>query len=283
MHRYLKAHPEIFMPDVKELHFFGKDIRARVPFAAQSEEEYLKLFASSESYKRRGEASIYYVYSQFAAQEMYAFNPEAKIIILIREPLELIYSLHFQHVFNQWCSDPDFATDLQLQEQEQGTDQEKIHYRSLIQRLPKNIATFQQLFGKDNVKIILAEEFLNNTSDVFRDTLKFLGVAPSFKPEQFKQYNRNKTPRLKQASNIFGQGSQTTAAMRQFIWKNPWLYQFLYKLRYFLFFELNAKEEKRPPMESQLKDQLQSEFTPIIKELEKICDKDLSGWYHSSV
>jgi hypothetical protein len=64
MFAYLRAHPQIFMPNYKEPHFFGSDVSHPRRF---SMEEYIALFAEAEETRRAGEASVLYLFSQKAA------------------------------------------------------------------------------------------------------------------------------------------------------------------------------------------------------------------------
>ena len=100
MHYYLKEHPEIFMPEVKEPHFFGTDLVS--PRFIRDKEKYLSLFSAAENQKRVGESSIYYLYSKIAAAEIHKFSPTARIIIMLRNPVDMIYTLHSEHLF---CGD----------------------------------------------------------------------------------------------------------------------------------------------------------------------------------
>jgi hypothetical protein len=91
MYFYLKQHPEIFMPERKELHFFGSDFFA--PHFVRDLKDYLKFFEGADNKKRIGEASPWYLYSKRAAFEIKEFNPDADIIIMLRNPVDMMYSL----------------------------------------------------------------------------------------------------------------------------------------------------------------------------------------------
>ena len=50
--------------------------------------------------KRLGEASVWYLYSKTAAQEIYSFNPDAQIVVMLRNPADMLYSQHSQFLYN---------------------------------------------------------------------------------------------------------------------------------------------------------------------------------------
>jgi hypothetical protein len=94
MMNYLEEHPDIFMarPPGDEPHFFGTDLSA--PWSIADERSYLSLFDDAKDEIRAGEKSVSYLYSKRAAVEIKEFQPSAKIIIMLRNPVDVIYSIH---------------------------------------------------------------------------------------------------------------------------------------------------------------------------------------------
>ena len=92
MKTYLDKHPEIFMAPGREPNFFGTDFYSSMQ--ARDEQTYLSLFATAINEKRVGEKSAGYLYSKRAAAEIKEFQPSASIIIMLRNPVEMVYSLH---------------------------------------------------------------------------------------------------------------------------------------------------------------------------------------------
>ena len=81
------------MPEVKEPHYFANDIRERRSFYCRSEPAYKALFENAKSNQICGEASVWYLYSDCAFFNIRKFNPEAKIIIVLRNPVQMVASL----------------------------------------------------------------------------------------------------------------------------------------------------------------------------------------------
>ena len=77
MHDYLRQHPAVFMPCIKELNYFGSDRPSRHS-ARMTLDEYLANFGSAPAGGRVGEASVTYLRSTLAAQEIAAFEPTAR-------------------------------------------------------------------------------------------------------------------------------------------------------------------------------------------------------------
>ena len=116
LYTYLKQHPDIFLSLYKEPHFFGKDLTSNV-YAIQDKEVYESLFRGTEGKKAIGEGSVWYLTSRTAAAEIKAFNPVAKIIIMLRNPLGMIYSLHSLYVRTGNEDIADFQEALAIQQE----------------------------------------------------------------------------------------------------------------------------------------------------------------------
>src|SRR5262249_50339658 len=110
MYTYLGQHPDIFMSARKEPHFFGTDFSS--PALDRDEQTYLALFTGARNETRAGEASVFYLCSRRAAKEIHAFSPSARIIIMLRNPVEMMYSLHSRHVLTGNEDINDFGTAL---------------------------------------------------------------------------------------------------------------------------------------------------------------------------
>ena len=95
LHSYLIAHKEIFMSEIKELGFFVPE------FSYQPKELswYLSLFEQAENYRYIGESSTHYTKVPFydgVAERVYMFAPEARLIYIVRDPIERAIS-HYWH------------------------------------------------------------------------------------------------------------------------------------------------------------------------------------------
>ena len=88
---YLAAHPSVFMPPCKEPNFFCADIDTG---SRSSLSAYRTLFAAAPPHTLTGEASALYLYSEVAIPSIMAHNPSAKIIVMLRHPVEAARSLY---------------------------------------------------------------------------------------------------------------------------------------------------------------------------------------------
>src|SRR5207244_13561052 len=103
LYETLSAHPQIFMPSLKEPRYMASDMRERFIWSRehrhpQSLEEYLSLFAPASAEQRAGEASATYLWSHTAARRIAELQPAARIIAILREPASFLHSLHLTYL-----------------------------------------------------------------------------------------------------------------------------------------------------------------------------------------
>lgn len=96
--KWLNQHPYVYMSPVKEPHYFNTDM-GNNPIKSQS--EYARLFAGvRDSHLAVGEASVWYMYSKRAVKNILRVAPKAKFIVMLRDPAEMVVSLHEQLYFS---------------------------------------------------------------------------------------------------------------------------------------------------------------------------------------
>jgi hypothetical protein len=89
---YLSRHPSVFMPRIKEPKFFCTDVKTKG--GVYSSDAYEALFASAPANSLTGEASTLYLYSKVAIERIMKLNPSAKMIVMLRYPVDAAHSLH---------------------------------------------------------------------------------------------------------------------------------------------------------------------------------------------
>ncbi len=278
MYEYLKVHPQIYMSPVKEPYFFGKDI-IFYTLKRPTIDEYLSLFDLANDEMYLGEASITYLYSKEAAREIYEFNPDARIIIMLRNPVEMLYSLHSQLLFTEVEDIKDFEEALNaepLRKQmkripRKCTIVNFLFYREWV-KYPEQIRRYLNLFGEKQVHIILYNDFRKNVRETYRKTLEFLGCDTSFGPEKFDVINPNKVIRGRWILHLLNRSLSVRLARIIFPSKT---------LRQKIAYAINSvliRHVTRPPLPPKLQRELEEEFLPMIEELEKLLGRDLSAW-----
>lgn len=273
MYDYLRQHPDIFMPEVKEPHFFGSDLVS--PHYIRDECKYLSLFSKARDEKRAGEASIWYLYSKRAAREIKEFNPSASILVMLRNPVEMLYSLHSQYLYsgNEEMADFDAALEAEderkrgLRVPDSPYPVEILFYSETV-KYSEQVERYLDAFGKDHVRVIIFDDFKEETARVYRETCQFLEVSPEFIPE-FNVHNPNKTVRSRAVRDLMRDLSPTALEIgRTLIPSN---------LRNTVR-RLNTKYERRPPMPQEMRRRLNAAFAGEVERLSDLLGRDLSGW-----
>jgi hypothetical protein len=276
----LGRHPDIFIPEEKEINFFGSDMPVRIP--RLTEEQYLNWFFSNVGDEFRiGDGSVLYLYTRKAAEEIKAWEPEARILIMLRNPVDAMYSLHSQLLYNGDEEILDFEEALEAEEDrkaglrlpENVSFPQMLFYRE-ITRYVDQVGRFFDTFGEEQVKVILFDDFAARTGEVYRSTLEFLQVDPDFAP-RFEVVNPNKGVRNRAFQNFLkrppswfrkigrtvlpGYESRGTVRRRLMAW--------------------NTRFRNRAGLDPALRERLVEECRPDIRRLGDRLGRDLSSWY----
>ena len=178
---YLSSHPDVFMPACKEPNFFCTDIGT---FSAVSTlAEYEALFAPSPPHALRGEASAMYLYSEVAISRIMAHNPAAKVVVILRHPVDAARSFHAAAWGYGHDDVADFEEAWRLQnERRMGRhlpanwpDPKTLHYGTLYRFAPQVKRVLQHV-PRQQCLILVYEEFFAAPAAHFPRVLEFLGL-----------------------------------------------------------------------------------------------------------
>jgi hypothetical protein len=203
---YLKQHPLVFTTMPKEPHYFATDLPGSR--FVKSEEAYQYLFRNARNHHQvLCEGSVLYLYSKEAIANIKRYNPEAKLIVMFRHPVDLIYSFHSELVYGREESEGDFAKAWQLSlQRKQGrmlpefNREPRLLFYDEVAKHGEHLERLLMHFPKDQVHIIFFDEFKNHTEDAYRKLLAFLGLP--FYPINLDPLNENKQYRHEGLANF---------------------------------------------------------------------------------
>jgi hypothetical protein len=281
LYRYLRLHPNIYMPVKKEPHFFARDL-GTYP-AIKTMEDYSALFMGAEPRHRRiGEASVYYLRSAVAIPNILAFNPEARIIAMFRNPVDMVYSFHSQLLY--WSEEivPDFETAWRLQEpRRRGVDlPPKTRGPFLLQygemaRFGSQTERLLSAAPAEHVKLILYDDFAASPRKVYNDVVDFLGLPPDGRTE-FPRINDNKRARVTWLRNLIRKPPPVLReAYREM--KSRVGRKRLDAIRQGVIERLTVKE-RREPLSPAFRAELVEVFRDEVALLGRLMDRDLRHW-----
>lgn len=280
LHTYLGLHPDIFVSEPKEPNYFGSLVES----FAKSDVQYVKYcYSNWGKEKMAGEATPLYLACPEAAKRIHGFNAEAKIIIMLRNPVEMMYSLHSEFSFTG-SEEEFFFEALKLEENRlQGISvktNSKLPYKLAYKKMasfPDQVQRYLSLFGQENVLVLLQEDMHVNTATVYKQALEFLGVDPNFSPD-FPRVNANKNIRSKFIRKQLMHPPEWLRAFgRLLIPSQETQHAIRHKMR-ILNKRINSTVVSRKPIPIELYNQLLAEKLPEIDALSKLLDRDLSHW-----
>jgi len=277
LYEYLRAHPQVFMSVPKEPMYFGTDLTPR--YRRMTQDEYLALFRDAREDQRAGEASPWYLYSSSAAAEIKAFEPGARAIIMLRNPVDVMYSQHSQLVFNQREDLTDFAAALAAEPDRvagrrippDAIRPEALFYRKSV-RFPEQVGRFLEEFGREAIHFVVFEDLVADAAGVYRSTLEFLGVDPTH-PLDASVYNPNRSARSGRVQRAIFAPPPALRGVFGRLRRMPLLHQVRDAL-----VNANSRPAERARMDPALRAALTAEFAPQVAELGELIGRDLSAW-----
>jgi hypothetical protein len=284
MFRYLGEHPQVYTPrHHKEPHYFSTDFPDHT--YSRSLDEYLGLFAAAKPLHRAvGEASVWYLYSREAIANIREFAPDARLIAMLRNPVDLVPSLHSQHLYVEVEDQADFETAWRMQDRRRlgGNIPPTCREPALLQygaigRLGEQVERMLDLFPRDQVRLILFDDFVSATRRVYEDTLRFLDLDPDDRTE-FRRVNPNKTVRSDRLGRFIRRPpaalDRARVAIKRFLGvRSTGLGRMMLRA--------NRKTVARAPLDPAVRDELRDWFRDDVARLSSILDRDLSGWIES--
>ena len=242
------------MSPMKEPRYFTAidpiEVTAMPPVRVKA--EYLRLFQGAKDEVAIGEASVTYLRDPETPKRIHDVVPGARIIILLRDPVERAFSDYLMHVREGWqilSFQEALRTDLYL---------EKGFYAEQVKR-------YLDIFGPARVKIIIFEEFILDTKGAVGDVLKFLDVHGDPPDSVGEAYNAFAMPRVRWAYRIFGSRVARRAA-RALI---PAPLRMLVKRRVLL------KKVSKPAMPQEARKFLEDIYRDDVRKFEEILGRTL--------
>ena len=172
----LREHPDLFIPKVKELHFFDDE---KQNWKHPSYNSYHEAFRDAKLHQLWGEATPIYMYWEPAAKRIWQYNPETKIIVVLRNPINRAYS-HWNMEINRGAENLGFVEALKqeagrcrqsLPEQHRVFSyQDRGLYSSQLRRL-------WRFFGRDAVLVLKHDDLKNNLQGCLNEICDHLKIG----------------------------------------------------------------------------------------------------------
>lgn len=250
MFEFLGAHPEIHPSRLKEPFYFVPRPRRRL-----TEEEYLALFSDATDERWLLEATPHYLSTPEAPRLIRDFAPDGRVIVMVRDPIDAIDSLHGLRRLHR-RSDDDLRSAL-----------DKGRYWRLA-RYGEQLERVFGTFPRERTHVVVYDDFLADNDREYGRALAFLEVDEGFRP-RFRTVNPSGEGRIPALQRALGSESALRAAARRVVPHS------LHAAAWRSASELNLRARPRPPVDQALAARMWLELEPDVELLSTLLDRDL--------
>ncbi len=282
---YLGSHNNIFVTTPKEPHYFATDLDDYC--VVKTDKEYKSLFTKTTGLEKvLSEASVYYMYSEVAIANMAKYCPDAKLIAMLRNPVDMVYSMHSQLLqsanenilsFKEaWASVPDRQSGNKIPP---GCKCSKVLDYHNIAKYAHQLKRVYDHYPKNQVQIVLFDDFIENPLSTYKEALRFLDI-PYDERHYFPVVNSNTRPRSYFIDSFIKKQNPSVMLAKNLLKKLIGKSQLglLEKLD-----SINTLPHKRLPLEDTLRREIISVYQDDIAELQSLLAIDLSNWDHGVI
>ena len=281
LYHYLNQHPDIFFPENKEPHYFafkddpeickgpGDDERFK-DMIVRDYDAYLELYKKADHQSVIGDASAMYIYYGRSAKEIHDFNPDAKILVILRNPVERALSSYKHLLRDDRETIMDFQEALDAESERVANNFMPIWFYQKAGLYGEQLAPFVDLFG-DQVKILLYDDLVKDQQGTIAEIFRYLGVDDTFMPATGEKFNISGIPKSRVlhslTNNHYGVKKMVTSLM-------PKSFRNKVKSR------VNQMNIDRHSVEmsQSARANLAKYFQDDIRKLETLTGRDLSHW-----
>jgi hypothetical protein len=272
---YLRCHPDIFLPAQKEVPFFVHDD------AFAQGERYLEPYYSARPARAAvGIAHVHMLHAQPHAARLKSHSPDARIVAVLRNPVERAYSAYWHMRMLGWEDATTF-------EEAMAREPQRLRELPIVDRTDfgyvrdgeyaGQLAVFRDLFGADRVRAILTDELAQQPRATLESLLTWLGLAPETSRMD-----------LGHRSNVAG---RPRSGLLHWLLARPYAVKSVYKalvpaalqlrLRLAIKEPLMARNlaaERYPPMQPATRSRLADHYAPHNARLAALLGRELPDW-----
>lgn len=266
LYHALDRHPQIFVPAVKEPHYYAwpevADTYYDTSFVADAA-AYLELFADRQPGQLAGDFSTSYLFRHRAASRIRADNPDARIVMVLRHPVERALSHHRMDRRDGYT----LASVVDLLGPTAADPRFRREYLD-VGRYADQIRAYREHFDDRQIHIILFEDLVGAPTATMRDLFDFLGIDADVDLGPFEARNHTGTSRSDLGRRL--QGSPVAAHLGRRLGRRP--RRLARRLLY------RPDRTGPDPRDRALLAELLGQE---IRELERVIGRDLSAWFES--
>ena len=279
LYEYMRQHPQIFFPELKEPMYFafqpqelcfkGPGDEAGMNRKAVADlEAYQTLFKKVKGETRIGEASANYLYHACVAKNIRASLPEAKLICILRNPVERAYSSYLYTLRDGRETEESFESALAKEDQRIAENWCDIWHYQRGGFYYQQLHRFYQVFPYKQIKVILQEDLKSNPQRVLSGLFEFLGVDSQFQADVDVAYNQGGKPRNRLLNRVLTRPSRIKQFLRPL---TP-------RVLLCAYITMKHRNLSRPELSHETHRQLLEAYRGDIENLQQLLSRDLSHW-----
>lgn len=276
MYEYLRRHPDVFMPENKEPHYFADDIHQDTYIRCAH--RYDALFAPAHDAAAIGEASVWYLYSRTAARRIRAELGPVRIIAMLRNPVDMLHSLHNQGLLAGTENIREFSAALAAEHRRrQGLDwphgrpDSRLLYRDVVDFAPQLERYFDE-FGREHVHVVLYDRFARDPAAAHADCLSFLRLR-SVADSEFPVINGSRSVRSLRLQRLVRYPPAWLKSSARAVTPTRLRHAAIRSL-----LQINTPRAPRVPIPPDLRVLLTEQFAPNVERLERLLGCNLADW-----
>lgn len=279
LYEYLRQHPQVFITENKEPMYFayqsdelvfqgpGDDVEINTK-AVTEHNDYLRLFRDVKDELAIGEASANYLYYKAAADNIREVVPNAKLIVLLRHPVERAYSSYLYTFRDGREIAHTFEEALDLERERASAQWADIwHYRE-AGFYYKQLSYYFSIFPDSQIKVVFQKDLKDDPASVLKELFCFLGVDESFFPDVGVVYNQGGKPKKAWLNRVLTHPSSLKRKLR------PLMPKFILNA----YLHLKHNNLDKPEMSAKTYNQLLQDYRGDIVSLQELLKVDLSDW-----
>ena len=270
LYHYLNEHPQVEMSLQKEPDYFSdKAIQSQGLYYSKNridtEEKYNTLFNTQKKDVIFGEGSVSYLFYPTVSQDIKAYNPIAKIIIMLRNPIDRAFS-HYLMDYRLGLVSDSFEDIINKKSKHKNAH---LFYQQYIKvgEYATQLKRYFDIFDKENILLVDYEDFKSDVTGTVNSVYSFLNVSTESAVDVNKKHNTFTMPKNKLIRFMYS--FVVIRNILSFIFPK----NMVKAVRLILF-----RKDKKPKLLEETSNQLKHYFSNDVRLLESIIGKDYSKW-----
>ncbi len=275
LHKYLQQHPQIYMTPTKETNFFafegekldyqGPGDKALKDFSITELSKYQAEFTGVTDELAIGEACPSYLYFPQAATRINNYIPDARLIVILRNPVERAYANFLHTVRDDREPHSDFALALQDEPTRIANNWEWFWHYVRVGYYGAQLKRYYEMFAPSQIEVYLYEDLKENPVALLQNIFRFIEVDDTFVPNMALRPNKSGMPKNKLFHQLLTKPNPLKTLLKPL---------FPAKIRQ----KIQHQNLNTPQIDPEVRQQLIELYRADILECQDLIDRDLSAW-----